>query len=269
MGKAQRLGVEVAQPIHTHESKDIISVVGNSKEEYMKEVWKDYDDKYKVSNTGRVINKITKHELKPWIINSGYKQVTVTEGNILVHRLVAKLFIPNNNPNLNVVNRIDNNRLNNHVNNLEWVDYRGNTLHSAKQGRQNTYSAKEQLKKVSNKAVYQKDMEGNIVKVWDSPTQAQRETGGYFSPSQISQVISGRHKSHKGYKWEYVNKESKRSKNMKIDVFDLDGNLLYTKYSMNKVMKLLNMNNHKTLRDKLRKTDDFVEYKGYKFRNSK
>lgn len=56
---------------------------------------------------------------------------------------------------------------------------------------------------------------------------------------------------------------------MKIDVFDLDGNLLYTKYSMNKVMKLLNMNNHKTLRDKLRKTDDFVEYKGYKFRNSK
>lgn len=26
MGKAQRLGVEVTQPIHTHESKDTISV---------------------------------------------------------------------------------------------------------------------------------------------------------------------------------------------------------------------------------------------------
>jgi len=95
------------------------------------------------------------------------------------------------------------------------------------------------------------------------------ESKDIISVVGISQVISGRHKSHKGYKWEYVNKESKRSKNMKIDVFDLDGNLLYTKYSMNKVMKLLNMNNHKTLRDKLRKTDDFVEYKGYKFRNSK
>lgn len=71
MGKAQRLGVEVAQPIHTHESKDIISVVGNSKEEYMKEVWKDYDDKYKVSNTGRVINKITKHELNHGLLIQG------------------------------------------------------------------------------------------------------------------------------------------------------------------------------------------------------
>lgn len=112
-------------------------------------------------------------------------------------------------------------------------------------------------------------MEGNIVRVWDSATQAEKETNGYFSQSQISQVISGRFKSHRGYKWEYVDKESKRSKQMKIDVFDLEGKVLYTKYSMNKIIQLLNMNNHKTLRDKLRKTDDFVEYKGYKFRNSK
>lgn len=109
----------------------------------MEEIWKDYDDKYKVSSTGRIINKNTGYEIKPWIISSGYKQVTVTEGNILVHRLVAKLFIPNNNTKLNVVNHIDNNKLNNNVDNLEWVDYKGNSAHANKQGRLNTHSARE------------------------------------------------------------------------------------------------------------------------------
>lgn len=269
MVKAQRLGVEIIQSIHTHERKGIISVVGNDKEKYMEEIWKDYNDKYKVSNTGRVINKITNCELKPWIINSGYKQVSITEGNILVHRLVAKLFIPNNNTKLNVVNHIDNNKLNNNVDNLEWVDYKGNTAHAISQGRLNTHSAREQLKYVSSKAVYQKNMEGNVIKVWDSITQACNESNGYFLGNQISLVASGIRKTHRGYIWEFVDKESHRSKQMKIDVFDLEGKLLYTEYSMNKIMKLLNMNNHKTLRDKLRKTDDFVEYKGYKFRNSK
>ena len=275
MRKVQRLDVEITQSIHIHERKDIISVVGNNKEKCMEEIWKTIEefDKYEVSNTGKVRNKETGKELKPWVINSGYYSVPLYKngkGNKkTVHRIVAKTFIPNNDKSKNIVNHIDNNKLNNHIDNLEWVDYKGNTAHATKQGRLDTHSAREQLKKVSSKAVYQKDMEGNIISLWDSPTQAEVESKGYYTVSQISQVVSGRFKSHRGYKWEYVDKESKRSKSMKIDVFDLEGNLLYTEYSMNRVMKLLNMNNHKTLRDKLGKTNDFVEYKGYKFRNSK
>lgn len=52
-------------------------------------------------------------------------------------------------------------------------------------------------------------------------------------------------------------------------MYDLKNNLLYEDLTMNKIMGILEMNNHKTLRDKLRKTDDFVEYKGYKFKNNK
>ena len=37
MVKVQRLGVEIIQSIHTHESKDIISVVGNDKEDFINE----------------------------------------------------------------------------------------------------------------------------------------------------------------------------------------------------------------------------------------
>lgn len=38
---------------------------------------------------------------------------------------------------------------------------------------------------------------------------------------------------------------------------------------MRAIIRILGMNNQKTLRDKLRKTDGFVEYKGYKFKLNK
>uniref|UniRef100_A0AAU6MX54 HNH endonuclease n=1 Tax=Staphylococcus phage 184DA TaxID=3110532 RepID=A0AAU6MX54_9CAUD len=236
----------------------------------MKEIWKvlKENENYEVSSTGKIWNKRKNCLSNTWVINSGYRQVTIGKGNRLVHRLVAETFIPNNDPTLNIVNHIDNNKLNNHVDNLEWVDYKGNSAHASNQGRLNTHSAREQLKKVSSKAIYQKDMQGNIIKIWDSPTQAEKETDKYFSQAKISSVANGKRKHHRNYIWEFVNKDSSRSLPMKINVYDLDNNLLYENYSISKIMQLLNMNNHKTLRDKLRKTNDFVEYKGYKFKNN-
>ena len=46
-----------------------------------------------------------------------------------VHRLVAEAYIPNPN-NLPQVNHIDENKYNNHVNNLEWVTAQQNQEHS-------------------------------------------------------------------------------------------------------------------------------------------
>lgn len=51
-----------------------------------------------------------------------------------VHRIVAKAFLENNNPLKNQVNHIDNNRLNNRVDNLEWVTPRENVYHSFTKG---------------------------------------------------------------------------------------------------------------------------------------
>lgn len=234
----------------------------------MEELWKEIKDNedYLVSNTGKIYNKETDYELKPWIINSGYKQVTISTGNRLVHRVVAETFIPNNDVAKAIVNHIDNDKLNNHVDNLEWVDQKGNIAHAIKQERLDTHTARIQLKKVSSKEVYQKDMKGDIIKKWSSPKEAEKETDGYFLASKISSVAHGSRKHHRNFKWEYVDKKSTRSHRNTIDMYTLDNDIIQENMSMRNIMDFLNMNNHKTLRDKLRKTDDFVEYKGYKFK---
>lgn len=69
--------------------------------------------------------------------NVEYFQVGLWKENkgtsFYIHRLVAEAFIPNPN-NLKEVNHIDGNRLNNFVENLEWVSRLGNIHHAINTG---------------------------------------------------------------------------------------------------------------------------------------
>ena len=92
---------------------------------------------YFVTKDGKVYSKKSGklRELKPH--GKGYKHVTLTNGQRKypdVHRLVAEAYIPNPD-NLPQVNHIDENKLNNNVDNLEWVTVSQNNLHSAHQQR--------------------------------------------------------------------------------------------------------------------------------------
>jgi len=54
------------------------------------------------------------------------KEKPNSETLMLVHRLVGKVFITNNNPNHKIIDHIDGNRLNNDYRNLRWCDQRRN-----------------------------------------------------------------------------------------------------------------------------------------------
>jgi hypothetical protein len=89
---------------------------------------------YKISNFGRVKNKNNKI-LKQYN-NGGYYNIKIMNKNktsktILVHRLVAFIFV-NKNKNKNmVVNHKDENTINNYFKNLEWISNRDNIVYSS------------------------------------------------------------------------------------------------------------------------------------------
>ena len=95
----------------------------------MKQLIKGYDN-YWIYDTGEVYNSNTKQFLKGSIGEHGYRYYRLSKNNkkkmFYGHRLVAEAFLDNPN-NLPVVNHIDGNKLNNNINNLEWVSYSDNT----------------------------------------------------------------------------------------------------------------------------------------------
>jgi len=52
-----------------------------------------------------------------------------------------------------------------------------------------------------SKMVTQLDLKGNVIKIWNSMTQAERKGG--FVQSNISSACNGNLKTHKGFKWEF------------------------------------------------------------------
>jgi len=113
----------------------------------MKKVWKPvkgYENHYEVSNYGEVrsIEKTIKKAngqvqrrksriLKP-ILKDGYHRVVLYKNNKLkrfyLHQLVASHFLENPN-NYREVNHKDGDKLNCHVNNLEWMSRSENVKH--------------------------------------------------------------------------------------------------------------------------------------------
>lgn len=176
------------------------------------------NDKYEVSNKGKVRIVGTENNLETDIIISGYERVTINgideyQGR-LVHRLVATAFIPNpeNKPQ---VNHKDGDRLNNNVENLEWVTVQENSHHSRDVlGTMDTESAREELSKTQNMPVQKLDLvTGEVIKEYPSAVAASKE-GGYLQ-GKISNVCNGRRNSTGGYGWRFKNPEDANRKRIR------------------------------------------------------
>lgn len=173
----------------------------------MQEIWKDikgYEGLYQVSNYGRVkslnYRRTGKEQLmKPTLQNKGYFWVMLYKPNklYLIHRLVAKAFIPNPD-NLPCVNHKDENPTNNHVDNLEWCTYGYNINY----GTRNKRARETQLNNPKlSKKVYQYTIDGKFVKEWESTRECGRNG---FKQTSIGRCCRGERKTHRGYRWSYT-----------------------------------------------------------------
>lgn len=107
------------------------------------EIWKDivgYEGYYQVSENGKVKSSYGhngKAILKTSINKKGYLSYTLTKNGqrkgFSCHRLVAIMFIPQGNHNLQV-NHIDGDKNNNHFSNLEWCTCKENIHHAIHTG---------------------------------------------------------------------------------------------------------------------------------------
>lgn len=174
-----------------------------------KEQWKDingYGGLYQVSNLGRVKRSEKtvyqwNHQLQKEIpivypkrylkfdLSKGYNRVTLSKDNkqerFQVHRLVAEHFIPNteNKPCINHINHI---RIDNRVNNLEWVTHLENE------------AAKAVNKNKPFKAIHPDGTESK----WYVQLECARKLG--LSRIGIWHCLNGYQTHHRGYKFSYI-----------------------------------------------------------------
>lgn len=187
----------------------------------MNEEWRNiegYEGLYQVSNFGRVkslnYNNTNQEKIlsqfgngKGYLFVNLYKERKMK--NCYVHRLVAQAFLDNTN-NYPMINHKDENKENNCVDNLEWCTQQYNVNYGTAQARRiaNTdYKAKtakmdyKAIAEKQSKQVYQYDKQCNLIKIWKSTMECDRNG---FNSSAISTCCNGKRNSHKGFVWSYT-----------------------------------------------------------------
>lgn len=168
-----------------------------SEEEW--EVIENYDGKYSVSSHGRVYNNWNEVYLISKSSKAPYRRVNLNKGGQVktnyVHRLVGEAFIPNI-LNLDTINHIDEDKYNNHVDNLEWMSLADNLNHGTRNekiGKSNNIRKKIPVIGISLCGYYDVRLES----IKDG-----KEFG--FNPQAIGKNANGVTKSSGGYTWEKV-----------------------------------------------------------------
>lgn len=170
----------------------------------MKEIFKDikgYEGAYQISNFGNVRSLKRNILLRQSPDRKGYLHIILYKNNKSkvgrIHRLVAETFIPNpeNKPQ---VNHKDGNKLNNCVNNLEWVTNSENQKHAFKLHLQtNSGNNNPRARKIN-----QYDSTGKLIKTWNSFYDITKELG--INRSSIWRCCVGKYKKSHNYVWRYA-----------------------------------------------------------------
>ena len=177
----------------------------------MEEIWKDIPNYkgYQVSNFGRIrtYNKTTytnKHGVRHWKDRVLKERIDKKNNclsvqlykngkgkSYLIHRIVGEVFLGDPKNNKMTINHKDGNRLNNNVNNLEWLSLADNIRHGFDN---DLYTCKKKIKLTNKK--------DNTIKIFRSMVQASKEMGknkGYISGKIIKKQYENNF-----YRWEVI-----------------------------------------------------------------
>lgn len=189
-----------------------------------------YKEFYEARSDGTIFSKYNDSILIPYINSMGYYTVSLSirgeKKTILVHRYVAYLLVDGYDPNL-VVNHIDGDRLNNKIENLEWVTQKENIRHAIDSGsrdytgelhpmwgREHSEESKRKMSE-SRKALNITGVNhprstaviqicpktGETIAEFDTQSEAAQVTG--CSRGNINSVLRGRRKTAGGFRWSY------------------------------------------------------------------
>lgn len=171
-----------------------------------------YERQYAITPKGTVIsypckkfNSFRVH--KPRLHNHGYLRVQLNYRDFYIHRLVAMVFIPNNNSKIEI-NHIDGNKKNNSVENLQWVTRSENNKHAFQIGLRdyNELSDMGKIGGITHRSITM-NKANKIRKLWKTGKYFQKEIAEMFniSRSSISLIVINR-----TYREDYSGKEAKK-----------------------------------------------------------
>ncbi len=178
------------------------------------EQWKPFnipglEDKYFVSTFGNIKTKAGKLMLTNGL-RGGYKSFNIRTKDLTktfkVHQIVAKTFIPNP-ESKTCVNHKDGNKLNNHVNNLEWMSVKENNKHAYEIG----------LNRVTCRKIRQLDKNGNIIAEFDSIAKAEAATN--VSGGSIASCCKNKKLTGGGYRWDFIDENPNEQPNADLTKF--------------------------------------------------
>lgn len=189
----------------------------------MIEEWRDiknYEGVYQISSLGRIRSldryvddkghkRFAKGKiLKPSKHKSDYEYVVLFDRkHKMIHRLVAENFIDNP-ENKRTVNHINGDKSDNRVINLEWCTHKENINKAWEIGLYKISDLQRQKGKERGKnnckKIIQMDLQNNVIKVWDSLTEASKTLN--ISLGTIGNCARGltSYKTAGGYKWRYA-----------------------------------------------------------------
>jgi len=157
---------------------------------------------YYITKTGQIWSVKYKKYLVPF--NNGYYQAGITDKitknhyTVKPHILVAKAFLTNERK-CSDVNHKNGNKLDNRLENLEYVTSKENYKHVLDNN----------LRKAYKKSIIQFDKAGNKIAEYSSITEAAIAVNGKISP--ICAVCKGKNRTAFGFRWAYKEEETKLS----------------------------------------------------------